>query len=354
MLSEWGWDPSWATLLAARADGGETAVARVTEQDRDRWQVQLESGAAVARIAGTFDAPLPVTGDWVVVRQGPMPSDPWSLVAVLPRRTAMSRGSAGDGSTEQVLAANIDIVWIVQPLDAPPNLRSMERYLAVAWESGAVPEIVLTKADCAPDVAAARAEIATVAMGVTIHVVSVDDPTRIAQLRETLRPGRTVALLGPSGAGKSTLINTLATETRTATGDVRDFDRKGRHTTTHRELFQISGGALLMDTPGLRELRVWALDEGLAGAFPEIEELSATCRFRDCRHVAEPGCAVLEAVETGRLDADRLESYHTLEAEAAYFHRKSDPRARAAAVAEHKTAMKTMKQHPKYRRDGGG
>lgn len=202
--------------------------------------------------------------------------------------------------------------------------------------------------------AAATAAIAAVAVGVDILSVSVDDPARIEQLRATLRPGRTVALLGPSGAGKSTLINTLAAETRTATGEVRDFDHKGRHTTTHRELFRIAGGALLMDTPGLRELRVWTLDEGLAGAFPEIEELSTACRFRDCRHQAEPGCAVVEAVSSGRLDAARLESYRKLEAEAAYFERKSDPRARAAAVAEHKTAMKTMKQHPKYRKDGNG
>lgn len=354
MLTDWGWDPSWEALRAARDDEPGAMVARVTEQDRDRWQVQLDRGAAVARIAGAFEGPIPVTGDWVVLRPGPMPADPWSLVGVLPRRTAVSRGSAGEGATEQVLAANIDVVWIVQPLDVAPNLRSIERYLAVAWESGAVPEIVLTKADCAPDVAAVRSEIASVAMGVTIHIVSVDDPDRIAQLRATLRPGRTVALLGPSGAGKSTLINTLAAETRTATGEVRDFDHKGRHTTTHRELFRIAGGALLMDTPGLRELRVWTLDEGLAGAFPEIEELAASCRFRDCRHQAEPGCAVVEAVSSGRLDAARLESYRKLEAEAAYFERKSDPRARAAAVAEHKTAMKTMKQHPKYRKDGNG
>ncbi|MBK9549478.1 MAG: ribosome small subunit-dependent GTPase A [Gemmatimonadetes bacterium] len=352
MLAEWGWNSEWAVALAAHGSAGEQA-ARVTAQERDRWAVQLEHGPAEARLVGTPDWPLPVTGDWVVVRPGPMPGDPWSIMGVLPRRTAISRGSAGEGGTEQLLAANVDVIWVVQPLDAPINPRSIERYLAVAWESGAVPTVVLTKADLVPDLAAARAEVAAVALGVDVHAVRVDDAASVAALSATLRPGRTVALLGPSGAGKSTLVNTLAGAHRLETGEVRAFDRKGRHTTTRRELFQIEGGALLMDTPGLRELRIWTLDEGLAGAFPEIDELAATCRFRDCRHDAEPGCAVVAAVEAGRLAADRLASYRKLVAEAAWIDRKSDPLARAAAVSEHKTAMKTMKHHPKYRRGEG-
>ncbi len=352
MLAEWGWDAEWAVAMAAHGSAGEQA-ARVTAQERDRWAVQLEHGPAEARLVGTPDWPLPVTGDWVVVRPGPMPGDPWSIMGVLPRRTAISRGSAGEGGTEQLLAANVDVIWIVQPLDVPINPRSIERYLAVAWESGAVPTVVLTKADLVPDLAAARLEVSAVALGVDVHVVRVDDAASVAALSATLRPGRTVALLGPSGAGKSTLVNTLAGAHRLETGEVRAFDRKGRHTTTRRELFQIEGGALLMDTPGLRELRIWTLDEGLAGAFPEIDELAATCRFRDCRHDAEPGCAVVAAMEAGQLAADRLASYRKLVAEAAWIDRKSDPLARAAAVSEHKTAMKTMKHHPKYRRGEG-
>jgi ribosome biogenesis GTPase len=187
-------------------------------------------------------------------------------------------------------------------------------------------------------------------MGVPVHVVSIQQPESICALRAGLAAGRTIALLGPSGAGKSALINALAEEALTATGAVRERDRKGRHTTTRRELFKLPGGALLLDTPGLRELRVWGLADGLLQAFPDIEALGEACRFRDCQHDVEPGCAVLAAVASGALDPDRLKSFGKLRAEAAYAERKSDPEARAAAVAKHKTALKTLKYHPKYRR----
>jgi ribosome biogenesis GTPase len=351
MLSAWGWDDSWAATLAAAKRDQEELPGRVSGQARDRWTVQLEAGPAAARIIGSFVGPYPVTGDWITVRAGPAPSDPVSIVSVLPRRSAMSRGRAGDGAAEQVLASNIDVIWIVHGLDTAPNLRSLERYLAAAWDSGAVPEIVLTKADLASEPAQAVKDVESVALGVPIHVVSVEIPANVHQLRGHLRPGRTVALLGPSGVGKSTLINALADATLAATGDVRAYDGKGRHTTTTRELFQLPGGVLLMDTPGLREFRVWALDQGLDQAFPDIAELAARCRFRDCRHESEPGCAVLAAADQGRIAADRLASYRKLRAEADYLERKSDPQAHAAAVAKHKTALKTMKFHQKYRRE---
>ncbi len=361
-LEAWGWNEEWAKELPDEPVVTVLAVARVTGQDRDRWALQLETGAAVGRITTTaFPGPYPVTGDWVATRPGPSPTDPLSITAVLPRRTAMARRAAGGGrdgagrgperspAAEQVLASNVDVVWIVHGLDTPPNPRRLERYLARAWDSGAVPEIVLTKADLAASPADAVSDVESIAMGVAVHVVSVEEPGSVRALRDRLRPGRTVALVGPSGAGKSTLINALADIELAATGEVREQDRRGRHTTTRRELFRIPGGALLMDTPGLRELALGALDDGLARTFPEIDDLAAGCRFGDCRHETEPGCAVLAAVAAGSLAPDRLASFRKLQAEAAYMERRSDPEALAAAVAKHKTAMKTLKYHPKYR-----
>jgi ribosome biogenesis GTPase len=290
-----------------------------------------------------------VVGDWVVAGPGPEPADPWSILHVFSRRSRISRGVAGTGQAEQVLAANVDKVWIVHGLDTPLNMRRVERYIAVVWDSGASPEIILTKTDLSSDMDLQLSSLQMVAMGIPIRSVSAHDGESIQSLRETLRSGSTVCLLGPSGVGKSTLVNALSGSEVSRTGEVRERDGRGRHTTTRRELFQIPGGACLLDTPGLRELRVWLLEDGLTGAFPDIEEYAEGCRFRDCRHETEPGCAVLAAVDAGALDPARLRSFRKLQAEAAYEQRKNDPRARAAAVSDHKTALKTVKYHPKYK-----
>jgi len=349
-LTEWGWDDRWEAVLH-ESDPEQGHRARVTSQQRDRWTLQTETGPQPARLLGSgLNGPLPATGDWVIAEPGPFPSDPWAITSVLPRRSAVARGSAGEGQSTQVLASNVDRLWIVHGLDAPPNLRRIERYLAVGWESGASPELVLTKADLAADLDVSIDAAGQVAIGVPLWVVSKSDSQALSELKESLAYGSTVALVGPSGVGKSTLINLLAGTEVARTGDVRAGDRKGRHTTTSRELIQIHNGALLLDTPGLRELRVLTLDEGLGRTFPEIDELAAHCRFRDCSHRTEPGCAVLHAVEDGTLAADRLASFRKLEAEAAYEQRRVDPQAMAEAVARHKTIMKTMKHHPKHQR----
>jgi ribosome biogenesis GTPase len=207
----------------------------------------------------------------------------------------------------------------------------------------------MTKSDLAEDLEGATRLVNTIAFGTPVRVVSVEDPSGLSALRDSLALGQTIALLGPSGAGKSTLINHLAGSEVARTGEVRSGDRKGRHTTTSRELFPIHDGALLLDTPGMRELKVLDLEAGLGQTFPEIDELSEQCRFRDCSHSSEPGCAVLAAEAEGQLDPARLASYRKLEAEAAYERRRVDPRAQAEHVAAWKTAVRTLKHHPKYR-----
>jgi ribosome biogenesis GTPase len=244
----------------------------------------------------------------------------------------------------------VDIVWIVHGLDAPLNARRAERYLSVAWESGARPTIVLTKADLHDDPEEARRAAEEVALAVPVRVVSASGDGDASELDADLQPGTTIALLGPSGVGKTTLVNHLLGHDALATGDVRAGDRKGRHTTTRRQLVRLPTGALLLDTPGMRELQLLDVDSGIDHTFADIHELSAGCRYRDCAHDAEPGCAVKGAVEDGRLAAERLASFHKLRAEAQWQTRKEDPLARREEEARIKSIMKSVKYHPKYRR----
>jgi ribosome biogenesis GTPase len=256
---------------------------------------------------------LPAVGDWVAVAPRAVEGRA-TIHAVLPRRSSFERKAAGRETEAQVVAANVDVVFLVAALDDVPNLRRLERYLTLAWESGALPVVVLTKADRADDVPARVAEVSAVALGADVLVVSSPRGEGLEAVHGRLRGARTGALLGASGAGKSTLVNALVGAERLRTQAVRE-DGKGRHTTTHRELVLLPDDGVLIDTPGMRELQLWGADDGLEASFADVAELAAGCRFRDCTHATEPDCAVLAAVDAGLLPAERLESFRKLQRE---------------------------------------
>ncbi|MBN1944885.1 MAG: ribosome small subunit-dependent GTPase A [Bradymonadales bacterium] len=316
-------------------EGGEVIPARIAAEHRGGYEVWSQTGAARAQLAGKLrleleEAGLPGVGDWVGIRGASRPDSPAIIESVLARRTVFSRGAAGREARAQVVAANVDLVFAVCGLDADFNLRRIERYLARIWASGAHPAVVLNKVDLCEDLAGRLAEVESHCADVPIYVTSALRREGIEEVRRVIRDGMTVALVGSSGAGKSTLVNALLGEERMPTGEVRARDGRGCHVTTHRQLVLLPGGGLLLDTPGMRELQLLD-DEGLDAVFGDIAALAANCRYRDCCHDTEPGCAVREAVESGALDAQRLEHYLKLEREAQSYELRHDVRKRRQA-----------------------
>jgi ribosome biogenesis GTPase len=332
ILETFGWDDQWATHFAPFFDLGYKP-ARVTCEYREAYDVVAESGELRAEISGRFrhehpaHAQWPAAGDWVAI--APRPDEGTATIhAVLPRRSRFSREAAGDRTQEQIVAANVDIVFLVTSLDGDFNIRRIERYLTVAWDSGARPVIVLNKADVCSDVAGHVSEVETIAIGTPVIALSAATGQGLDELRALLAPGVTGAFLGSSGVGKSSLVNALAGEARQSTQAVRADDSRGRHTTTNRELIPLPYGGLVMDTPGMRELQIWAGDDGLGTAFADVEAWAAQCRFGDCTHAGEPGCAVQAALEDGSLKQDRFRGYMKLQREIRYQALRQDQSAR--------------------------
>lgn len=340
-----GWTAERATAGADLWAVG-AVPGRVSRVDHGVVTVLTASGAVRARVPhGHAGLDAPTVGDWVAL-DPPAPGDDLAVRAVLPRTSVFVRRGAGARTVPQPVAANVDTVLVTMPLDRTVPPRAVERYLAVSWQSGAGPVVVLTKADTCPALDVTVAEIAARAVGVDVVAVSATTGYGLAALDAHLRPGRTVVVVGPSGAGKSTLANALGRgAVAVETGAVRG-DGKGRHTTTHRELLPLPGGALLIDTPGMRSLALWDAEEGIEATFADIEELAERCRFGDCEHRTEPDCAVLAAVDTGDLDPGRLESHRRLLKEQRWLRTRQDARARAEESARVRAFSRAVRRRP--------
>jgi len=323
-LNDLGWDDGFAASLEPYDN---CVPGRVSAQHRGEYDVLTRAGEQRARVTGKLrheaasGADLPAVGDWVALREQ-------SIQGVLPRRSAFQRKVNLGAAEAQVLAANLDSIFVVSGLDADFSARRLERYLTLAWESGATPVVVLTKADLCDDPQALLLDAEQVAVGVPVHLVSNLTGEGHDELGPYLQPAKTIALLGSSGVGKSSLANGLLGQEAQATKALAE-DGTGRHTTTARQLLRLPGGALLVDTPGLREVQLWEADDGIQEAFADVDELAAGCRFNDCAHMREPGCAVQEAIEDGRLPLERLQSYRVLQRELARLARKQDARLRS-------------------------
>lgn len=326
--------------------------ARVISESRGSYRVYCRHGELSAVISGKMrycaGEEYPAVGDWVAVK--PLLKEQKCVIqAVLPRKSRFSRKVVGERTEEQIVATNIDTVFIVSGLDGGRsfNLRRMERYLILAWNSGATPVIILNKADLCNNIDVHVQSVESIAPGVSVHAVSARQKTGLEALRSYLTRGNTAAFLGSSGVGKSALINALLGVEKQVTGEVRQDDRMGRHTTTKRELILLPGGGMVIDTPGMREIQLWAGEEDLQGTFQDIEKLAKRCHFADCSHNAESGCAVKEAIERGELDPARLDSYHKLQNELQYLAAREEQGTRRYEKQKWKKVAKWAKEFKK-------
>jgi len=355
-IQDFGWDLYFEELwIGCRSE--DCVPARVVSQQRGLWRVAGEFGECWAEASGRLrteseaGADWPAVGDWVAAEVHAGRTN--ALIQhVLPRRSRFARKVAGKQVAEQVIVANIDVALIVAALDGDFNVRRIERYMAQCWESGARPAIVLNKSDACAEGQERAAEIEEIAKSAPVFLISAKTGEGLEALETYFLKGQTIVLLGSSGAGKSTLVNRLLQEERQPTYAVRESDSRGRHTTTSRELFLLPGGAMIIDTPGLRELQLWNAAEGLSQTFADVDELAAQCRFTDCQHRNEPGCAVQAALGEGILAEDRLDSWRKLQREQEFLLRKMDPETGAAQKKRIKIVMRQVRENYQ-RRDKG-
>ncbi|MBZ5536419.1 MAG: ribosome small subunit-dependent GTPase A [Acidobacteriia bacterium] len=350
-LTELGWNPYFQGHFLNEQSNG-CVPGRVSEESKGYYRVMAEAGEFLAQIAGRVRyraeerSDFPSVGDWVVLAPHASGGRA-SITAILPRRTLLSRKVAGRAVAEQVLATNLDLVFIVTSLNQEFKLRRVERYLTLVWQSGAQPVVLLNKADLCPDAGARSTDVARGAPGAPVHAISAANGIGLELVRQYLSVGRTGAFVGSSGVGKSTIINALLGDTLQPVQAVRQTDDRGRHTTTSRQMIMLPRGGIVVDTPGMRELQLWESDAGISKAFEDLEELAQQCRFRDCQHLGEPGCAIPQAIADGTFDRERLENYRKMQAELRFLDTKTNLEVRRAVKERWKKLCKAQKRGPR-------
>jgi ribosome biogenesis GTPase len=351
LLQRYGFDPFYEEAFQSY-NLTSCQPGRIALEHKHLYRVWTADGEIMADISGKmrYEAggreDYPAVGDWVAVNVR-KEEGKGTIHAVLPRKSKFSRKMAGKELDEQIVATNVNTIFLVAALNQDFNLRRLERYLVLAWESGAKPVVILSKADLCTDLEQIRENVNSIAFGVPVIALSAQTGQGIEQLNDFLTEGHTLALLGSSGVGKSTIVNFLMGKEVLKTQEIREDDARGRHTTTHREMFLLPCGAILIDTPGMREIQLWDADEGMSGTFDDIEDLTSRCQFHDCRHDTEPGCAVKEALTEGTLLLERYESYRKLQRELAYLATKGDRLAAQANKEKWKSISKFSKNSKK-------
>ncbi len=349
-MKKLGWNEEVAQLAIPYISNG-LMIGRIASEYKNKYRIYTERGEFTGQISGKqrylarSSEDFPVVGDWVAISHHN--HNEAVIHGILPRKSKFSRKTAGKVTSEQIIAANIDIVFLVNALNQDFNLRRMERYLTLVWESGANPIIILSKADICTDLQEKLSQVESVAFGVPELVISAMMNTGLDQVKKHIPEDKTIALLGSSGAGKSTLVNALLGKEVQRVNEVREKDDKGKHTTTTRDLFLLPGGGIIIDTPGMRELQLWQADQGLSQTFEDVMYYAGQCRFRDCSHRNEPDCAVRNALNNGELDRKRYENYVKMQKELAYLSRKENKSELLSEKERIKKLHRTMRQSGK-------